>query len=66
MAPQEMFLRLLLAAFCSGLIGFERASALRAAGLRTHTLVGVGAAVFTLVSIVGFEALTRHGSRLRS
>ena len=46
--------RLLLAAVCSGLIGYERESARKAAGLRTHTLVGVGSAVFTIVSIVGF------------
>lgn len=46
--------RLLLAAVCSGLIGYERESARKAAGLRTHTLVGVGAAVFTIISIVGF------------
>lgn len=50
-----MWVRLLLAAVCSGLIGFERATALRSAGLRTYTLVGVGAAVFSLVSISGFE-----------
>lgn len=50
-----MLARLLLAAVCSGLIGYERASALRAAGVRTHTLVGVGSAVFSLVSIFGFE-----------
>lgn len=55
MAPEVMLERLLLAALCSGLIGYERATALRAAGLRTHTLVGVGPAVFSLVSIVGFE-----------
>jgi putative Mg2+ transporter-C (MgtC) family protein len=53
-APEVMFGRLLLAAVCSGLIGYERAVAMRAAGLRTHVLVGVGAAVFTLVSIDGF------------
>jgi putative Mg2+ transporter-C (MgtC) family protein len=53
-APEVMFGRLLLAAICSGLIGYERAVALRTAGLRTHVLVGVGAAVFTLVSIDGF------------
>ncbi len=55
MDPVIMFARLLLAAVCSGAIGYERATALRAAGLRTHTLVGVGAAIFSLVSIVGFE-----------
>lgn len=55
MPPEVLLERLLLAAVCSGLIGYERATALRAAGLRTHTLVGVGAAVFSLLSIVGFE-----------
>lgn len=47
--------RLLLAAFCSGLIGYEREASHKQAGLRTHTLVGVGAAVFSVASIVGFE-----------
>jgi putative Mg2+ transporter-C (MgtC) family protein len=47
--------RLVLAAVCSGLIGYERESARKAAGLRTFTLVGVGAAVFSVVSIIGFE-----------
>jgi putative Mg2+ transporter-C (MgtC) family protein len=50
-----MFGRLLLAATCSGLIGYEREAAQKAAGLRTHTLVGVGAAVFSVASIVGFD-----------
>jgi putative Mg2+ transporter-C (MgtC) family protein len=47
--------RLLLAALCSGAIGYERETAQKAAGLRTHTLVGVGAAIFSVASIVGFE-----------
>jgi putative Mg2+ transporter-C (MgtC) family protein len=47
--------RLVLAALCSGLIGYERESARKAAGLRTFTLVGVGAAVFSVVSIIGFD-----------
>lgn len=55
MSPIVMLGRLLLAALCSGLIGYERETAQKAAGLRTHTLVGVGAAVFSIASIVGFE-----------
>lgn len=55
MSPWVMFGRLLLAATCSGLIGYEREAAQKAAGLRTHTLVGVGAAVFSVASIVGFD-----------
>ena len=46
---------MILAAVCSGLIGHERESARKAAELRTFTLVGVGAAVFSVVSIIGFK-----------
>jgi putative Mg2+ transporter-C (MgtC) family protein len=46
---------LVLAGICSGLIGYEREAARKSAGLRTHTLVGVGAAVFSIASIIGFE-----------
>ena len=55
MGPEIILGRLLLAAVCSGLIGYERETAQKAAGLRTHTLVGVGAAIFSVASIVGFE-----------
>ena len=44
-------LRALLAAVLGGLIGFERDVHGRAAGLRTHLLVSLGSALFTLVSI---------------
>lgn len=48
-------LTLLLLAFAlSALIGWERHRKLKSAGMRTHTLVGVGSAVFTLVSAYGF------------
>ena len=56
MSPGVMLVRLLMAAVCSGLIGYERETAQKSAGLRTHTLVGVGAAVFSVASIVGFDA----------
>lgn len=56
MAPGAILGRLLLAAVCSGLIGYERETAQKSAGLRTHTLVGVGAAVFTIASIAGFDS----------
>lgn len=55
MEPGVILGRLLLAAVCSGVIGYERETAQKAAGLRTHTLVGVGAAVFSIASIIGFE-----------
>jgi putative Mg2+ transporter-C (MgtC) family protein len=55
MSPWVILSRLLIAAVCSGLIGYERETAQKSAGLRTHTLVGVGAAIFTVASISGFE-----------
>lgn len=51
-----MLARLLLATFLTGLIGFEREATGKSAGLRTHAMVGFGAALFTLVSMSGFSA----------
>lgn len=50
---------LLMAFVLSGVIGLERHRKANSAGLRTHTLVGLGAAIFTLVSAYGFAAI--HG-----
>ncbi|QKG23098.1 MgtC/SapB family protein [Actinomadura verrucosospora] len=46
---------LLLALVLSACIGLERGLRNKSAGLRTHTLVGVGAALFMLVSKYGFQ-----------
>ena len=50
----EIVLRLVLAVVLSGIIGFERELHGRPAGLRTHILVCVGAALVMLISIDGF------------
>ncbi len=42
-------LRLLLAAVLGGLLGYERERQGKAAGVRTHMLVALGAAIFVLV-----------------
>lgn len=47
--------RLVLAAVLSGVVGFEREHRQKAAGLRTHMLVGLGAALFTLLSGTAFS-----------
>ncbi|UNB54442.1 MgtC/SapB family protein [Mycolicibacterium sp. YH-1] len=39
----------------SAVVGVERHRQVKSAGLRTHTLVGVGSALFTLVSAYGFS-----------
>lgn len=43
--------RLLLAAILGGVLGFERQRRGKAAGLRTHMLVAVGTALFTIAPI---------------
>lgn len=49
---------LVLSAFgLTSLVGLERRLRRKSAGLRTHALVGTGAAVFTLVSAYGFDPL---------
>jgi putative Mg2+ transporter-C (MgtC) family protein len=52
----EMVLRLLLAAALGAIIGYQRERAKKPAGLRTHVLISLGAAIFTIASIYGFGA----------
>ena len=57
----EALLRLAVAALLGGVIGLERELDEKAAGLRTHMLVSVGSALFTLVSAYGFREFLNHG-----
>ena len=52
----EALLRIALAGVLGGLIGLERELREREAGLRTHLLVSVGAALFTIAGAYGFES----------
>jgi putative Mg2+ transporter-C (MgtC) family protein len=52
--PLDLLLRLLTAAVLSGVIGINRGRLEWTAGLRTHMLVGVGAALAIIVSAFGF------------
>ena len=54
-AEFEMIGRVLLATLLAGVIGLEREFHGKPAGLRTYSLVGLGAGMFTLASIVGFD-----------
>jgi putative Mg2+ transporter-C (MgtC) family protein len=51
----DIAVRLLVATTLSGIIGLERERGERAAGLRTHALVGLGACLVMIVSAFGFE-----------
>jgi putative Mg2+ transporter-C (MgtC) family protein len=48
---RDIALNLLLAAGLSGLIGLEREWHVRTAGLRTHMMVGLGSALFTMAGL---------------
>lgn len=49
--------RLLLAGVLGGVLGYERESRGKAAGVRTHMLVAMGAALFVLVPALGGMAV---------
>jgi putative Mg2+ transporter-C (MgtC) family protein len=52
----ELALRILVAAVLGAAIGLERERHDHPAGMRTHLLVAVGAATFTVLSIEAFKA----------
>jgi len=56
--------RLALAAVLGGAIGFEREYREREAGLRTHLLVCVGSALFTIISAYGFHDFLTSGDQV--
>ena len=70
----ELLARLAVAAGLGAAVGVERELRDREAGIRTHLLVSLGSALFTIVSAYGFAEFvvgparrsTRRGSRRRS
>ncbi|HEX6964343.1 MAG TPA: MgtC/SapB family protein [Gemmatimonadaceae bacterium] len=57
---QEVLARLILAAVLGAVVGLERERRNRAAGLRTHAMVGMASALVMIVSAFGFaDALGR-------
>lgn len=61
----ELSLRLLIAAVLAGLLGVEREMTDQPAGMRTHILLGVGAALFAIVSGYGFQAIVGDADSAR-
>ena len=57
----DLAFRMLVAAFLGAVIGLEREIHDHPAGMRTHLLVAVGSAIFTLLSIFGFAATAVAG-----
>ncbi len=61
---EEALLRLALAAALGGAVGIERELREREAGFRTHLLVSLGSALFTIAGAYGFHDLVTHGSSI--
>lgn len=57
-------LRLVVALLLGGIIGLEREYRSKDAGFRTHFLVAIGAALFTLISQYGFGDGVKDSSRV--
>ena len=67
LAGWDATVRLAAAAGLGATVGFERELRDREAGVRTHLLVSLGSALFTIVSAYGFhEFLTGGGSIVRA
>lgn len=67
-----LLVRMVLAGFCGVVIGFERSRRQKDAGIRTHMIVALGAALAMIVSKYGFfdllqfEGLRADASRIAS
>lgn len=57
----QLLIHLLVATGLAGVLGVERELSEQPAGFRTHMLVGVGSALFAVVSAFGFQAIAGEG-----
>jgi putative Mg2+ transporter-C (MgtC) family protein len=62
----ELLTRLLVAGALCGLLGWEREHARKSAGLRTHMLVGIGAALYTAIGQLAVTDMPAPDEALRT
>ena len=55
----RLFIRVLIAAALAAILGWERESARKPAGLRTHMLVGIASALYTSISELAVSEIPR-------
>lgn len=51
----EYILRIIVAGVCGAVIGYERSNRMKSAGIRTHLIVAIAAALMMIVSKYGFN-----------
>lgn len=71
MEQGEFFLRIIIAALCGAVIGYERKNRMKEAGIRTHLIVALGSALMMVISKYGFADIAgalgkADGSRVAS
>lgn len=54
----ELFARIIIGCLCGAIIGFERSKRMKAAGIRTHSLIATTAALLMILSKYAFADLT--------
>ena len=64
-ADLNIFLRVVVAMVLSAILGWERESAQKAAGLRTHILVGMSSALFIALGEIIAADFLRFGEHIR-
>ncbi len=60
----EFLLRILLAAVCGGVVGYERKNRGKGAGVRTHTIVAVASCLMMIVAQYGFADFFNYMSEM--
>jgi putative Mg2+ transporter-C (MgtC) family protein len=61
-APLDALLRMLVAVVFGAIVGFDRELRSKPAGLRTHILISLAAALFTLITIELHREITGNGA----
>jgi putative Mg2+ transporter-C (MgtC) family protein len=61
----SIFIRIVVIVVLAGFLGWERETAGKAAGLRTHILVGVGAVLFVVLGETFVEKFRHHTELMR-
>lgn len=59
---ENVVLRMFLASLLGACVGWDREAANNAAGLRTHMLVSLGSAIFTITALQMFQLTASEGS----
>jgi putative Mg2+ transporter-C (MgtC) family protein len=64
-ADLDIFLQILVITILAGALGWERESVGKAAGLRTHVLVGIAAVLFVVVGDLMIKKFSVYGELMR-